>query len=34
MLVSLCAEAMKPVFKGDEIGHLRKEMHRFIKCIL
>ena len=33
MLVSLCAETIKPVFEGDKIWQLWKEMHQFIECI-
>ena len=33
MLVSLCAETLKPVFEGDKIWQLWKEMHQFIECI-
>ena len=32
--VSLCAETIKPVFEGDKIWQLWKEIHQFIKCIL
>ena len=34
MLVSLCAETVKPVCVGDKIWKLWKEMHQFIKCTL
>ena len=34
MLVSLCAETIKPVSEGGKIGQLWKEMHLFIESIL
>ena len=34
MLDSLCAETIKPVFEGDKILQLWKEMHLFIKCMV